>query len=270
MAKAKAVNAKASVSTAAEKMQATAAKTWRDAVGNVLTDVAKSAHKIVTDSTAEILKTLQESSHNWYHIGQELTTVAKAINAVQFSRLISEVYSRFGLSKPTIYRWMGNVEVLDAAITYAPARDAILTVFNGQGLVSRTDGKATLTGTIAAGLKKHPAPNTGTYVECMDWAREVQLVAEKSATNSKQSMEEFYKAINSRFEKLLKKRYDLAVEHVIYCYRMLEQTSQILAATTLEAIEDSSISTNAAGKMALEGIKKAATDRNVANQNVAA
>lgn len=246
---------------AVDALQKTVAKSYLEALGNVLTDVAKSAHKTVTDKTASILKRLQQSSSNWFGTGQDLVAIASAVNERQFSRLVNEVFSRFGLSKPTIYRWMDNVAVLEKAVPYEPARDALLTVFNGQGIVARKDGTASLTGPITAGIKKHPVPATGNYAECMDWAREVQLIAEKSAANSKQTMEEMMKSINSRFGKLLKKRYDLAVEAVVICYRLLEQTSEPLAAAAFEAIEDSSIAPATAGKNALAALKSAQTDK---------
>jgi len=135
-------------------------------------------------------------------------------------------------------------------------------VFNGQGLVVRTDGETAINGAVAAGLRKHAMPTTGTYQECMDWARLIQLVAEKAEGQTKASMEEFSKSIRNRFDKLLKKRYDLAVEVLVYCYRHLEATSEPLAAVALEAIEDSSIAPDAAGKNALRVLKEMASKAN--------
>jgi hypothetical protein len=258
-------NEKTTGSTAAEKLQKTVAKTWMESLSNVLTDVAKSAHKIVTESTGRILHALEQNAHNWYTVGSELLTIAKSTNERQFSRLINEVFSRFGLSKPTAYRWMGNVEVLATALPYAPARDALLTVFNGQGIVVRKDGAASINGAIAGAFKKHPVPVTGTYSECMDWAREVQVIAEKAENSTKASVEEFFKAINARFAKLLSKRYDLAVECVVIAYRAIEVKSEPLAAACFEAIEDSSIAPATAGKNALAALKRAQQGSNVAD-----
>ena len=251
--------------TVAEKLQAKAAPTWKAAVSDVLTDVAKSAQKIVMDSTAVILHTLESSAKNWFRLGEELLKIANAVNERQFGRLVNEVFSRFGLSKSNIYRYMVNVEVLTKAVPYEPARDALLTVFNGQGLVSKPKGQdAGITGGVDAGFRKHPIPHTGTYQDCMDWAREVQLIAEKAEAANKQTIEEFFKGINNRFEKLLGKRYDLAVECVVICYRTLEAKSQLLAATALEAIEDSSITPSQAGKSALAAIKAAQQEHKTA------
>lgn len=254
-AKAKATP-KAKGSDKAEALAKTVSATWQGAMSDVLTGITSSAHKTVQERTARILHTLQQSSHNWFAIGQDLIEIANAVNAQQFARLIKEVFSRFGLSQPTIYRWMSNVEVLEKALPYEPARDAILTVFNGTGLVVRADGEASMNGAVASGLKKHPMPTTGSYNDCLDWARLIQLVAEKAEGQTKTSMEEFSKAIRNRFDKLLKKRYDLAVEVLVYCYRHLEAVSEPLAQVALEAIEDSSISPDAAGKNGLRVIKE--------------
>ncbi len=263
-------NVTTSTKVKAEELQKIAAKTWVEAVDNVLADVAKSAHKLVMDGTANILHALQQNAHSWYVCGEELLKIASAVNERQFSRLISEVYSRFGLSKPTAYRWIGNVEVLAKGVPYEPARDALLTVFGGQGIIVRTDGSSQFAGPIVAGMKKHPAPTTGTYLECMDWAREVQLIAEKAANSNKGSAEEFFKALNARFDKLLKKRYDLAVEHVVMAYRAIEALSEPLAAATFEAIEDSSIAPAEAGKRALASLKQAQQAGPVVKTGVAA
>lgn len=246
-----------STTTRVEALESTVAKTWQGALDNILAGVAKSAHKVVSGGVQHILHTLQQAASNWFAVGTELNVIGGAVNEKQFSRLINEVFSRFGLSKATAYRWMTNAEVLSKSIPYEPARDAILTVFNGVGIVSRTKGVVTLTGAVMAGLKRHPAPNTGEYADCMDWAREVQLIAEKAEGQNKTSMEEFSKSVRARFSQLLKKRYDLAVEVIVYAFRELEATSEPLAAACLEAIEDSSIAPAEAGKRALAGLKQA-------------
>jgi len=252
----------AKVKVDADQLLKPAPKTWREALDNVLLEVPKSAKKMVADTTDFLFKSLQTRAHNAFACGEKLAKVQEAVSEASFARLIREVWSRAGASQSTIYRWIRNAEVLKVAVPYDIARDALLVVTNGNGLFSVTDGTTSLTGGFTAGLKKYSVPKEGTsYEDCLDWAREVLIVAEKAGANVGGNISDVFKAGIGRYRVLLegnrKFRANLkfATEFLVVAYRMLNAKSESCAAAALEAMEDDKISPDAAGQMAMEALK---------------
>jgi hypothetical protein len=246
---------------ATEKVETLApAATWKEALGNVLLEVPKSARKLVETGTDYLAKSVMTNAHNSFACGELLSKMSEQSGEKPFARLINEVWSRFGLKRSTIYLWIRNSTVLTVAIPNDTARDAIIAVSGGRGLVAAgKDGEApSLAGSYTAGIKKHPVPAKGTsYEDCLDWAREVQVIAERNANNKGANIADVFKAARSRFEVLLNGNRKLsanlkfATEFVVVAYRALEAKSAPCAMAAFAAIEDSAISPDAAGQNAM-------------------
>ena len=260
-AEVKAVVSKGSKSKAAKaEVSITPAATLAEALENVLLDVPKSARKTVTDGTQYLMKSVMTRAHNSFECGEMLATISEKVGEKPFARLINEVWSRFGLKRSTIYLWIRNASVLTVAIPNETARDAIIAVSDGRGLVAAgKDGEPpSLAGGYTAGIKKHPVPAKGTsYDDCLDWAREVQVIAERNASIKGATISDVFKAARGRFEILLNGNRKLsanlkfATEFVVVAYRLLEAKSQPCALAAFAAIEDSAISPDAAGQNAM-------------------
>lgn len=225
-----------SAPTASELMTtATPAKSLQEALANVLLDVPKSAQTMVTKATEFVVNSLRQRAKNHLALGEQCSKIRGAISKQAFSRWLYEVLSRAGASRASIYRWMDENEVLTATIPYDVSREAMVAVTDGRGLFNRNDGTVTLTGAVVSALKKHPAPATGTYEECLDWAHEVQVAIEKAQGPSKKSAGEIYKSAFTAYKRILhggkgvNANHKLAVEFVIECYRELFGKSVDLA-----------------------------------------
>jgi hypothetical protein len=257
---------KETIVTTSELISA-APKSWRDALGNILLEVPKSAQKMVTSATEFLFKSQQTHAHNSIECGNMLAKVQAGVTEATFSRLINEVWSRVGISRSTVYQWIKNATVLAVAVANPTAQDALLVVTGGRGLFSTSDGTTTLTGGFVAGIKKHPVPATNAdYDDCLDWAREVLIVAEKSGNGKAPSAGEVYKAAIGRFKVLLegnkkvRPNYKMAVECVVEMYRTLYAKSEPLALAAFEGIESGDMSLSAVGDLAMTNLRaKSAT-----------
>jgi len=249
-------------SKAIEAMLASDAKlSFKEAIGNVLLRVPKSAQKMVTEGVNFLIRSVQTQAHNWYECGVYLSKIKNAIHPEDFVRLSGILKDRIDLTRDKITTWINNSDVLTAVIPTDEARDALLVVSGGRGLVDRgKDGNpATLNGAYTAALKKHPVPASGTsYEDCLDWAREVSIVVAKY--NAASPTDNRYKACKGAFERLLngtKGRFPLSanlkesVSLLVELYRMVDVKSQPCALAALEAFEDSSIAPAQAGTNAM-------------------
>jgi prevent-host-death family protein len=107
--------------------------------------------------------------------GAELAKRQESMSKASFARYLTEGRSANDGSRSSAYRWMRNSRALADAIPYRLAREVLLEVTHERGLFSAAGG---LSDGYASGLRKHPIPAEGTsYEECLDWAREIQVVA---------------------------------------------------------------------------------------------
>lgn len=109
--------------------------------------------------------------------GQRWAELQDTVSPAYLTRLINE-QSR--ASRTTVDRWIGRVRALKAAVPYDVARNALLDVTGGDGLVSETERGHELPGGYVAALRKYPVPPEGTsYEDCRDWAMEVEVAASR-------------------------------------------------------------------------------------------
>lgn len=253
---------------AADAALKAAPKTWAEALDNVLLEVPKSVKKAVSDTTQYLMKSLQSDAHNQISRGEQLAALQDKVSEATFARLINEVWSRFGASKASVYRWIKNFTVLSVAVPYGVARDALVTVTSGNNLFVTKDGSTTLTGPYTLGLKKHPVPIKGTsYEDCLDWAREVQIVAEKADKDSGQTISDVYKSGLNKLRVLLEgnRKFNanlkFATEFVVAAFRELHTKSAPLGMAAFEACEQitngETVHLDVIGKSAMDALKAA-------------
>lgn len=252
--------------TSEELAMAAPAATIKDALANVLLEVPKSARKSVEEGTQFLMKSAITKAHNSFECGATLADIQDKVGEKSFARLINEVWSRFGLTRVTIYRWIRNSAVLAVAVPYDVARDAIIAVSGGDGLVApgKDGNPPSLSGGYTAGIKKHVVPRAGTsYEDCLDWAREVQVIAERNAETIRQTMADVFKAAHGRFAVMLNGNKSLtanlkfATEFAVICYRDLYAKSEPCALAAFAAFEDSSIAPATAGENAMIELRAA-------------
>lgn len=111
-------------------------------------------------------------------LGERLAKRQDSMGDAQFSRLVKDQsWSLAHVSPETIYRWIDSFRALASAVPDGVAREALLQVTAGKGLLS-TDGVPMLSDRYAASFREHPVPTAGTsYEDCLDWAMEVNVVA---------------------------------------------------------------------------------------------
>lgn len=254
------------------ELTAAPAKSIDEALGNVLLEIPKSSQDLVSKGTHFLMRSVMTDARNIYQRGKVLAEIKAVTTVKAFNRLTLEVWSRFNLNRIKITRWIQRYTVI--SVTFAGADDlaidAFLTVTDGQNVIdSPKDGEdATLAGAYVAALRKHPIPKKGTaYDVCLDWAREVQMFAEKRQPNTGSTAGDVLKACVARFKVLLNGRksgrnpisgnLSMATEAVVTIYRMLEVKSEPAALAAFAALENSDISAEQAGKNAMVELKHA-------------
>ena len=91
--------------------------------------------------------------------------------------LREQAWSLAGVSPESLERWIRGARALASAVSHDLAREALLEVTSGKGLIS-SEGEPALSDRYAAGLRKHPVPTKSTsYEDYLDWARGVDVVA---------------------------------------------------------------------------------------------
>lgn len=226
----------------------TAPRSWREALANVLIEVPKSAQKLVTDATNFLVNSIRTSAHNSLAIGEQLAKVQASISEASFSRMIAEVWIRCtGVSRATIYRWIKQSAVIADAIKYDVAREAFLVVNGNKPLFATNDGITTLTGPYVAAFRKYPAPTEGTYDDCLDWSREVLIMAERGQDKKSKSNADLIKQIRGSMTRLLEggrgytANHKDAIEGVLECCYLIRAKSEPLyhaIYTGMEEIEN--------------------------------
>jgi hypothetical protein len=220
-----------------EETPITLAKTWREALENVLTTVPTSARKLLTQATERVVKSVHARVQNDLELGQLGREVQGAISKESFGRWTYEVVQRIGLSKSALYNYMDRFDTMSATLPFVPAREALIGVTACKGFFTREDGEAKLQGSILAALKAFPTPTSGTYEDCLDWAHEVQVKIEQLAPAPASKLATQYKQCKNLFERVIKKNHKYAVEIVLFMYRTIYATSVPLAHEVEEGIQ---------------------------------
>jgi len=240
------------------------AKTWREALDNVLATVPASARKLVTQATERVVKSVHARVQNDLELGQLGREVQGAISKESFGRWTYEVVQRIGLSKASLYNYMDRFDTMSATLPFVPAREALIGVTGCKGFFVREDGEAKLQGSVLAALKAFPSPTSGTYEECLDWAHEVQVKIEQLAPAPASKLATQYKQCKNLFEKVIKKNHKYAVEIVLFAYRTIYATSVPLAHEVQEGIEKINLEFESLSKGALKPESQRAHERAVA------
>lgn len=237
------------------------AKPVTEKLSSFLRDLPSTIRKRVEDATSHAADMVRGFARNAFAWAESALAVKEAMTEKQFAFWIGEVLPSFGLPRSTAYKYLNNARVLVTAITYAPAREALLAITNGRGIFESVDGDVRLTAACITAFKKYPIPSApATYEDCLDWSRHVAVALEK--TRPGRSAGTYLKTIRAAFKTLLHGNArtktaanpSYAVVACVELFRTLQAASEPLTAAATAGIEDAALDINAIQQMAIESM----------------